>query len=421
MVLTVSLSFAWYKSRGSSSNEEQSSCKNDDCLPTASTIIRNNREIFKYFSAEEDEDDDVDGGGDNFVSGARKSWARIFTGTGCSEKREDPTTFVSENNIPARVSQDADSNKLKESQLRFKLGYVAETRGFQVTVVKCFGLPAEVSGDFFVRVELQPLGLKGSTRILRNTLNPEYDEEFTFFGVKKELLQASPFLWLSLLLASVYCEEMWVNLRVLSFDRFSRDVVVGEVVVPLTSVDLDAVDTREFTVPLLSQRKPELLVSLGYQPAARRLSVVVLKARHLMLPSATFQGPSVEVFLMYKEKRLDTKKTSKGKPRRTSGNPAVFNESFVFDVPEGSPGGSCGDLDPLDPDFIAHCVENLSLHFLLTISCCCAGENHQQALGHLEMGLSTFSATEAASEHWQEVWRSPRRQVAEWHTLMDPL
>merc|ERR1712115_632738 len=75
-----------------------------------------------------------------------------------------------------------------------------------------------------------------------------------------------------------------------SFDRYSRDDVIGEVMLELEHVDLKESEhnpvpiSKEITprsFKLKSQGRGEILVSLCYQPAANRITVVVLKARNL--------------------------------------------------------------------------------------------------------------------------------------------
>lgn len=86
-------------------------------------------------------------------------------------------------------------------------------------------------------------------------------------------------------------------------------------------------------------------MSLCWQPAANRLTVVVLKARNLPKMDVTgLADPYVKIYLLYNGQRIAKKKTHV-KKRTLS---PVFNESFVFDIPAGGEG-----------------LESVSLEFLL--------------------------------------------------------
>lgn len=63
-----------------------------------------------------------------------------------------------------------------------------------ITVVRCQGLPARDSNvgssDPYVKLQLLPdKHHKVKTRVLRRTLNPVYDEDFTFYGIGENQLQ----------------------------------------------------------------------------------------------------------------------------------------------------------------------------------------------------------------------------------------
>jgi hypothetical protein len=66
------------------------------------------------------------------------------------------------------------------------------------------------------------------TRVLRKTTSPVYDEIFTFYGIDYNQLQG-----------------ITLHFVVLSFDRFSRDDIIGEVLWSLSGVDLSE---REVTL-----------------------------------------------------------------------------------------------------------------------------------------------------------------------------
>jgi hypothetical protein len=64
-----------------------------------------------------------------------------------------------------------------------------------VSVVKCRDLPAKDpnlgSSDPYVKLQLLPdKQHKVKTRVLRKTCNPVYDEDFTFYGINFNQLQA---------------------------------------------------------------------------------------------------------------------------------------------------------------------------------------------------------------------------------------
>lgn len=94
-----------------------------------------------------------------------------------------------------------------------------------VTIVGARGLPAmdeqAGSSDPYVKMTILPEKKhRVKTRVLRKTLDPLFDETFTFYGVAYSSLP-----------------ELMLHFLVLSFDRFARDDVIGEAVVPLKGVD----------------------------------------------------------------------------------------------------------------------------------------------------------------------------------------
>lgn len=132
--------------------------------------------------------------------------------------------------------------------LQFSLRYNFDKNALLVTIVGASGLPprlrreggkplpgqlqlnGEDNGvsllDPYVKLQLLPEKQhKVKTRVVRNTLNPAYEEEFTFYGLNYNQLQSTT-----------------LHFAVISFDRYSRDEIIGEVVCPLHSVDLSDSD-----------------------------------------------------------------------------------------------------------------------------------------------------------------------------------
>ena len=112
---------------------------------------------------------------------------------------------------------------------------------------------------------------------MRRTLNPVYDEDFTFYGIHFNQLEVSNITqgdkegilgviyncWGSRLrnpithLKIIYClffQGLTLHFVVLSFDRYSRDDVIGEVMLELDSIDLSNSDNTP--VPIYKEITP---------------------------------------------------------------------------------------------------------------------------------------------------------------------
>jgi hypothetical protein len=270
--------------------------------------------------------------------------------------------------------------------LHFTVEYDKLKTALIVTIVRATDLPAKDpnvgSSDPYIKLQLLPEKRhKVKTRVLRKTLNPIYDEIFTFYGINYNQLAG-----------------ITLHFVALSFDRFSRDDIIGEVVCPLSGMELgekEVTVSKEIAprhIKIHSHGRGELLVSLCYQPAANRLTVVVLKARNLPKMDITgLSDPYVKIYLLYNGQRIAKKKTH---VKKRTLNP-VFNESFLFDVP-------CNEG-----------LQNISLEFMVLDW---DRMTKNEIIGRLEVG-ATFDGPE--SHHWNEVMNCPRKQIAEWHKLKE--
>ena len=118
------------------------------------------------------------------------------------------------------------------------------------------------------------------------------------------------------------------------------------------------------------QGRGDILVSLCYQPAANIVTTVVLKARNLpkmdmngfsgkcrqlllnaklslQFPAFLFSDPYVKIYMLCNEQRVTKKKTH---VKKRTLNP-VFNESFVFDLPQHPEGGSGNSIKNVSFEF----------------------------------------------------------------------
>ncbi|VVC97099.1 unnamed protein product [Leptidea sinapis] len=320
--------------------------------------------------------------------------------------------------------------------LHFKLRYENEKSALVVSVVSCQNLPGrEPAGpDPYVKLQLLPdKQHKVKTRVVRKTRCPVYDEDFTFYGIAPHQLTGTT-----------------LHFIVLSFDRYSRDEIIGEVVSPLSNLELHSGEAMalcreiqprslkvvtiflefffavsEAVIPKCSHCKAlhprvglmrsvgrgEVLVSLCWQPAAARLTVVLLKARNLPKMDVTgladpFKGVGynryvasllfysyVKMYLLYNGQRIAKKKTH---VKKRTLNP-VFNESFVFEVP-AAPSAT---------------LDHVSLE-LLVLDWDRVTKN--EVIGRIELGVN---GTGSSRHHWREVQAAPRRQIADWHKLKE--
>lgn len=303
----------------------------------------------------------------------------------CGEELRSPMTSLTPGESKA-TSPSSPEEDVMLGSLTFSVDYNFPKKALVVTIQEAHGLPVmddQTQGsDPYIKMTILPdKRHRVKTRVLRKTLDPVFDETFTFYGIPYSQLQ-----------------DLVLHFLVLSFDRFSRDDVIGEVMVPLAGVDPSTgkVQLIRDIIKRNIQKcisRGELQVSLSYQPVAQRMTVVVLKARHL--PKMDITGlsgnPYVKVNVYYGRKRIAKKKTH---VKKCTLNP-VFNESFIYDIPTD-----------LLPDIS---IEFLVIDFDRTTK--------NEVVGRLILGA--HSVTTSGTEHWREVCESPRKPIAKWHSLSE--
>ncbi|RXM97213.1 Synaptotagmin-1 [Acipenser ruthenus] len=248
-----------------------------------------------------------------------------------------------------------------------------------VGIIQAAELPALDMGgtsDPYVKVFLLPdKKKKFETKVHRKTLNPTFNEQFTFKVPYAELGGKT------------------LVLNVYDFDRFSKHDIIGELKVPMNTVDFGHV-TEEWK-DLQSAEKEEqeklgdICCSLRYVPTAGKLTVVILEAKNLKkMDVGGLSDPYVKIHLMQNGKRLKKKKTT---IKKNTLNP-YYNESFSFEVPFEQIQKVQVVVTVLDYDKI--------------------GKN--DAIGKIFVGFNS-SGTEL--RHWSDMLANPRRPIAQWHVL----
>lgn len=276
-------------------------------------------------------------------------------------------------------------SEVKLGKLQYKLEYDFNSNSLAVTVLQAEELPALDMGgtsDPYVKVYLLPdKKKKFETKVHRKTLNPVFNETFTFKSVP-------------------YADAMNKTLvfAIFDFDRFSKHDQIGEVKVPLCQIDL--AQTIEEWRELQSvegeggqdNKLGDICFSLRYVPTAGKLTVVILEAKNLKkMDVGGLSDPYVKIALMQNGKRLKKKKTS---IKKCTLNP-YYNESFSFEVP----------------------FEQIQKVQLVVTVVDYDRIGTSEPIGKVVLG---YNASGTELRHWSDMLASPRRPIAQWHTLKDP-
>ncbi|PRD36679.1 UNVERIFIED_CONTAM: Syt1 [Trichonephila clavipes] len=171
------------------------------------------------------------------------------------------------------VDQDSGKSDQKLGRLQYKLDYDFNTNNLAVTVIQAEDLPGmDMSGtsDPYVKVYLLPdKKKKYETKVHRKTLNPVFNETFNFKIPYAEIASKT------------------LVFATFDFDRFSKHDQIGEVKIPLNTLDL--AQTIEEWKELSSvegeqgqeNKLGDICFSLRYVPTAGKLTVVILEAKNL--------------------------------------------------------------------------------------------------------------------------------------------
>ncbi|VDO39839.1 unnamed protein product [Haemonchus placei] len=233
-----------------------------------------------------------------------------------------------------------------------------------VTVIQAEDLPGmDMSGtsDPYVKLYLLPEKKKKvETKVHRKTLNPVFNETFIFKVAFNEITAKT-------LVFAIY-----------DFDRFSKHDQIGQ-----------------------EKSLGDICFSLRYVPTAGKLTVVILEAKNLKkMDVGGLSDPYVKIVLMQGGKRLKKKKTS---IKKCTLNP-YYNESFSFEVP-------FEQIQSFDAFLLQVPLQKVSL-MITVMDYDKLGSN--DAIGRCLLGCN---ATGAELRHWMDMLASPRRPIAQWHTL----
>ncbi|XP_069999130.1 synaptotagmin-10-like [Penaeus vannamei] len=279
-------------------------------------------------------------------------------------------------------SSGAGSDTEAVGRLRFTLKYDPAIEGLIVKVVQALDLPVkDVTGssDPYIKVYLLPDRKKKFCTKVHRPFYPKFNESFPSHSVT----------WAEL-------RDRTLQFSVYDFDRFSRNDLIGQVVLKSVTEHCDPEQEMEYLMDILNTKHDsrdlgELMLSLCYLPTAGRLTVTVIKMRNLRAMDITGSSdPYVKVCLLCQGRRIKKKKTT---VKKSTLNP-VYNEALVFDIPNDN-------------------IEDVTL-LVKVVDYDRIGAN--ELLGVTVIGSQVIGP---GRDHWLEMLECPRRPVTQWYPLME--
>ncbi|XP_077415443.1 synaptotagmin Va isoform X1 [Vanacampus margaritifer] len=264
-------------------------------------------------------------------------------------------------------------------KLEYTLDYNFTDNQLIVGILQAQDLAAMDMGgtsDPYVKVYMLPdKKKKFETKVQRKNLCPVFNETFIFKIPYSEL------------------GGQTLVLQVFDFDRFGKHDVIGEIKIPMNTVDLGQ-PIHEWK-DLIGGEKEEqeklgdICISLRYVPTAGKLTVNIMEAKNLKkMDVGGLSDPFVKVVLQHNGKRLKKKKTT---VKQNTLNP-YFNESFSFEIP-------FSQIQKVQVIITVYDYDKL-------------GSN--DPIGKCWIG---YGASGVGLRHWSDMLANPRRPVAQWHVL----
>ncbi|MBN3324124.1 SYT2 protein, partial [Atractosteus spatula] len=295
------------------------------------------------------------------------------------ENKQDDDDDDAETGLTEEEKEEEEKEQEKLGKLQYSLDYDFQDNKLTVGIIQAADLISMDMGgtsDPYVKVFLLPdKKKKYDTKVHKKTLNPVFNESFVFKVPYQELGGKT-------LVMAIY-----------DFDRFSKHDIIGEVKVPMNTVDLGQPIEEWRDLESAEKEEPEKLgdicISLRYVPTAGKLTICILEAKNLKkMDVGGLSDPYVKIHLLQNGKRLKKKKTT---VKKNTLNP-YYNESFSFEIPFEQIQKIQAVITVLDYDKI--------------------GKN--DAIGKIFVGCS---ATGTELRHWSDMLANPRRPIAQWHPL----
>lgn len=278
------------------------------------------------------------------------------------------------------LGSDSDRPQGPRGKLKLNLHYNKKTTIVILSVIEATDLP-EYSRDPFVRIrvfskadepksEVQSVLYERETRVVKNSRNPIFDEDFSFPLKDSQLSYTS------------------IKLEVKDFDKYSRHTLIGETKIALK--DLKVSETMEFNEDLLEKTKDiigEVLISLKCLPTAQKIEIGILKFKTTSTSVVKTRDVYARIDVFSNHHKQKHQKSS----LRAKSKVTVFNETFLFSLPD--PGKT-------------QCLILISLYETLSTG--------KKLIGQTTLGNQK---TKLKDDHWDLMMQTLRQPVADWHPL----
>uniref|UniRef100_A0A673GR32 C2 domain-containing protein n=1 Tax=Sinocyclocheilus rhinocerous TaxID=307959 RepID=A0A673GR32_9TELE len=276
--------------------------------------------------------------------------------------------------------------------LDFSLLYDQENNALHCTINKAKGLkPMDHNGlsDPYVKLHLLPGASKANklrTKTLRNTLNPVWSENLTYYGITDEDMVRKT-------LRISVCDE----------DKFRHNEFIGETRIPLKKLKPN--QTKNFSNCLEKQlpidktddksleERGRIMISLKYSSQKCGLVVGIIRCAHLAAMDANgFSDPYVKTYLKPDENKKSKHKTA---VKKKTLNPE-FNEEFFYEIKYADLSKKTLEVTVWDYDI---------------------GKSND-FIGGVSLGIN---ANGERLKHWFDCLKNKDKKIERWHTLTNEL
>lgn len=294
--------------------------------------------------------------------------------------------------VPAEFE---DSVQHLAARIDFHIMYESSSSTLRCRVVKVSNLPFKYHKrcSSFVKVSLLARRKStATTQVIHKSLNPAYEECFSFPGyslmeLKQYTLRFTVYVKRHLQVKNKLIGDVYYPISKRQLNPDDEELVCTEHIAPPAKKN----STSKTPAASVGEgRLGQLFILLQYQASANRMKVLVRKAENLPKTGRTLSKP--DYYVLINLVRNDEIVTS-SETRASAGYNPVWNQPFLFDVP-------------------ADDTDSYSLQFVMMRGKFYTSDG---IVGHVPLGSNIKGGTGVG--HWHEAMQPRAKEVAKWHNL----